>query len=368
MNVTHNEDFVQSWVPYHQFQEWVVKDRYRFIHNENWTYDPAVSLAQAREVLGKLDVIGQTTAGNKIQCMLLRLEDGTLVTVREWRGDINLDIATSDEQTIAKIVKKLRQALPPLKLKKSDKPRIMVNFMNVKNSYARTLDAAKWEQIAINYPEKVRKELQVLMDRKPSTEIAGQLMLWHGLPGTGKTWALRVLGYEWRSWAEVVYIVDPETFFGDSIYMMNTLMSHLGPDYYDDDDENENIKIPRKDRWKLLVAEDTGELLSADAKSRTGQGLSRLLNIVDGMIGQGLRVMVLITTNEKLGALHPAVTRPGRAAGVIEFEAFSANEANQWLAAHNRPARKANSPITLAELYNEKEKAPERKVGFGVAA
>ena len=65
---------------------------------------------------------------------------------------------------------------------------------------------------------------------------------------------------------------------------------------YDFEAENEDgLEKP----WRLLVLEDTGELLSADARDRAGQGLSRFLNVVDGLIGQGLRVLVLVTTNER---------------------------------------------------------------------
>ena len=60
----------------------------------------------------------------------------------------------------------------------------------------------------------------------------------------------------------------------------------------DDDDDDSG--------WRLLILEDTGELLALDARYQTGQGLSRLLNVVDGLIGQGLRVVVLVTTNEPL--------------------------------------------------------------------
>ena len=49
------------------------------------------------------------------------------------------------------------------------------------------------------------------------------------------------------------------------------------------------------------------------------QGLSRFLNVVDGLIGQGSRILVLVTTNEELGALHPAIARPGRCAANVLF-------------------------------------------------
>ena len=75
-----------------------------------------------------------------------------------------------------------------------------------------------------------------------------------------------------------------------------------------DEDANED----NESKWRILILEDTGELLAADAKAQAGQGLSRLLNVVDGIIGQGLRVLVLVTTNDELHQLHPAVARPGR--------------------------------------------------------
>jgi len=114
------------------------------------------------------------------------------------------------------------------------------------------------------------------------------------------------------------------------------------------------------------VLEDTGELLAADAKERTGQGLSRLLNLVDGIIGQGLRVLVLVTTNEPLQRLHPAVARPGRCAARLEFEPFPAAEAVAWLAERGIDDRNATS-ATLANLFARVEgyeQEPEKPVGF----
>ena len=61
-----------------------------------------------------------------------------------------------------------------------------------------------------------------------------------------------------------------------------------------------------------MVLEDTGELLAEDAHTRTGQALSRLLNVTDGVLGQGMNTIVLVSTNEPLGRLHPAIRRAGR--------------------------------------------------------
>jgi hypothetical protein len=112
-----------------------------------------------------------------------------------------------------------------------------------------------------------------------------------------------------------------------------------------DEDEEPGLKA-----WRVLVLEDTGELLTPDAKMVIGQGLSRFLNVVDGLIGQGLRVLVLVTTNEPIKKLHPAVARPGRCAANVEFTALAGDEAVAWLAGRGVSNGKRSS-ATLAELF-----------------
>ena len=102
--------------------------------------------------------------------------------------------------------------------------------------------------------------------------------------------------------------------------------------------------------WRLLILEDTGELLSADARMQAGQGLSRFLNVVDGLIGQGLRILVLVTTNEELGRLHPAISRPGRCASNVLFTRMPVEQANAWLSERENEST-VTEPRTLAELY-----------------
>jgi hypothetical protein len=52
--------------------------------------------------------------------------------------------------------------------------------------------------------------------------------------------------------------------------------------------------------WRLLIIEDCDELIRGDAKKATGEALSRLLNVTDSRLGQGLKVLSCITTNEGL--------------------------------------------------------------------
>jgi hypothetical protein len=75
------------------------------------------------------------------------------------------------------------------------------------------------------------------------------------------------------------------------------------------------------------------------------------LNFGEGLLGQGLNVLTLISTNEQLAELNQAVSRPGRTAVEIEFAPLSIAECNRWLLARDGQANAVTESTTLAELY-----------------
>ena len=293
-----------------------------------------------------------TTRSQRSQSALLDVAplfgERALAFVRLRDGGARVRVAAAELHSLAEIEAWLRDCLPAAVSKGRQVPVTFWSYGKYgAGSTSRSIGVPIWDEIRDNYPDAVRSQLARLLDPGFRPAEGGQLLLWHGPPGTGKTYALRALAWEWRKWCDVQYVVDPEVLFGERAdYLLGVVL---------DEDEDD------PERWRLLVLEDTGELLAADAKQQTGQGLSRLLNLVDGIVGQGLRVLVLVTTNEPLRTLHPAVARPGRCAAKIEFAEFSAEEAAAWLGEDVGSA-------TLASLFAKRsgaEPEPSRPFGFG---
>ena len=251
----------------------------------------------------------------------------------------------------------VRHRLPPAPGADEERQAVPVRFWSAgpagPSRVSRDLEVPCWEGIAANYPTDTAAAVARLVDARPPL-AGGRLVLWHGPPGTGKTSALRALAWEWRECAGVHYVTDPEVLLDQPAYMRSVL---LDEDVFLDEDAGP--------RWRIVVLEDAGEMLAHGAR----QGLARLLNLTDGLVGQGQRVIVLVTGNEPLDRLHPAVARPGRCAARLAFRPFSAEEARAWMADRGEVAPDIAGAETLAQLYARVEGRPvtmtgRRPVGF----
>jgi hypothetical protein len=313
---------------------------------------------------------------------VLELDSGALGFVHVGFGTADVRVAAESEENARAGMEEVKTLLP--RAERDREGRVPVTFWSYSPHgpmpMGRTLSVPAWTEIVGNYAPDTAEPLARLM-KGDLPWRGGQLILWHGETGTGKTTALRALAREWASWCEPHYITDPERFFGDqSHYMLSVLLQQemFGDEDGEGMEESEvgmtvmstvgsgmwAVPPPfamlhggtpygegrREPRWRLLILEDTGELLSADARAQAGQGLSRFLNVVDGLIGQGLRILVLVTTNEELGALHPAIARPGRCAANVLFRRIPAEQANAWLRDHDQKGA-VSEPATLAALY-----------------
>ena len=285
---------------------------------------------------------------------LLEFSETEIAEIGFSSGSLTVSAYSDSLEKSQKIIDRIGELIP-----KVDCPnQVNVNFWsygrNGPQSVLRSLDIRRWDEIENNYPAETYQRIMRVMssDYRPSND--GRLILWHGEPGTGKTNAIRALIKEWRDWSTFHYITDPDKFFGEhSDYMMTVLLESSGA-----------VK------WRLLILEDAGELLQRDAKVTQGQALSRFLNSIDGLVGQGLRTMILVTTNDELSTWHPAVTRHGRIASEVEFRPFTPAEAEEWFRGKGEHDIQPTESLPLADLYaklENREHKSEKKIAVGFA-
>ncbi|MCW2973676.1 MAG: ATPase [Thermoleophilia bacterium] len=297
--------------------------------------------------------------------LLCELVDGTLLYVYLDAHDRNAYVSvgspTHDRATVT-----LTRVVDGLRRADTDDASVALRLWSLGQRgptfTRRVFDAPAFEDVRTNYPKAVRAALRGMFEVEQSA--IGGLALWYGPPGTGKTTAVRALARAWRSWCDVHVVVDPEALMRDPNYLMGVITARS----FEEDLPVGAVRAERRSR--LIVLEDAGELLAADARASTGQGLSRILNVTDGLLGRGIGTSILITTNEEIGSLHPAIRRPGRCWNQLRFGRFSGREARDWLAAKDVDRAGVAGSRSLAELFaiERGEMIEEARVPFGFQA
>jgi len=172
------------------------------------------------------------------------------------------------------------------------------------------------------------------------------LFLFHGQPGTGKSTYIRYLIHSVKK--RVIFIspnlagnLDSPTFTAFLI-------------------KNPNSIFVIEDAENLIVSRD----------SENNSAISMILNLTDGLLGEGLGIQFICTFNTHLSRIDKALLRKGRLKALYEFGALSVDKAN-YLLESLKLDHKTSKPMTLAEIYNLKEERfdfdGERKV-IGFAA
>lgn len=174
------------------------------------------------------------------------------------------------------------------------------------------------------------KPVDELVRKRLSTENDKGIILFHGLPGTGKTTYLRHL----------IGTLKKKVLFVSPSVAENLVDPHF-------------IELLIDNPNAILVIEDAENIIM-DRKVDSSSSVSNLLNISDGLLSDCLNVQIICTFNNALSMVDSALLRKGRLIAKYEFGKLTTAKA-QSLSDHLGFDKLINRPMTLAEIANPNE-------------
>lgn len=172
------------------------------------------------------------------------------------------------------------------------------------------------------------------------------LFLLHGEPGTGKTSLIRHLATKIKK--QVIFLPP---YLVESLASPNFIPFLMG---------QANSVLVIEDAERVLMRRESGE--------GSPQGVSNILNLTDGIIGDCLGIQVLATFNIERTKIDEALLRKGRLSVEHEFKKLSKDEANDlFIELGKEPL--ATEPMSLTDIYNYEEnnfheKQERKPIGF----
>ena len=192
----------------------------------------------------------------------------------------------------------------------------------------------------IPFHQKIIKELK--------SKVRSGLLLFHGAPGTGKSTYIRYV-----------------------IHCLNKRVIFLSPRAAGSLDSPELITLLLQNPNSVLIIEEAENLITS-RDSNNNHGISMLLNLSDGILGENLGIQVICTFNTHITNIDKALLRKGRLIGSYEFKPLSVSKSKVLLDELGVTDYQPYQPMTVAEIYhvqsNQFEFRAERRNAIGFMA
>jgi SpoVK/Ycf46/Vps4 family AAA+-type ATPase len=219
------------------------------------------------------------------------------------------------------------------KIKEFEKPKKKASISLVKSEHGH-MDVEDYDlmcpemNLELNYGTDFLKIHNVIVERLNKNYDKGIILL-HGDPGTGKTSYIKHLTSLIRD-KNILFIPPSMAEVLSEPSIIPFLMDHKN---------------------SILIIEDAERVISDREGNGSPAGVSNILNLTDGILGDCLNIQVIATFNMKREKIDQALLRKGRLIAEHKFEKLNTNETNKLLKSLNKDYE-VNEGMVLADIYN----------------
>jgi hypothetical protein len=219
------------------------------------------------------------------------------------------------------------------KIKEYEKPKKKANIQLVKSEMGH-LDTEEYDlfvppiDLEMNYGTDFLKAHNIIVSKLNETNGKGIILL-HGDPGTGKTSYIKLL---------TSLIKDKDILF-------------IPPSMAEMLSEPSIIPFLMDHKNSILIIEDAERVISDREGNGSPAGVSNILNLTDGILGDCLSIQIVATFNMKREKIDQALLRKGRLIVEHKFGKLSPEESNKLLK-HLEKDHVVEESMCLADIYN----------------
>ena len=182
--------------------------------------------------------------------------------------------------------------------------------------------------LELNYGKEFA-ELHKTIVRRLNTPNDKGIILFHGDPGTGKTTYIKIL---------TKLITDKDILF-------------IPPSMAEMLSEPSIIPFLMDHRNSILLIEDAECVIGDREGKGSPAGVSNILNLTDGILGDCLNIQVIATFNMSRERIDKALLRKGRLICEHRFDKLNITDTNILLT-HLGKKVESKTPLSLADIYN----------------
>lgn len=182
--------------------------------------------------------------------------------------------------------------------------------------------------LGLNYGSDFLKVHEAIVERLNKSKDSGIILL-HGHHGTGKTSYIKHLTGLVKE-KDILFIPPSMAEMLSDPSIIPFLMDHKN---------------------SILIIEDAEKVISDRESNGSSVGVSNILNLTDGILGDCLNIQIIATFNMKREKIDAALLRKGRLIAEHKFEKLSVEDSNKLLK-HLEKDHEVSESMSLADIYN----------------